>query len=249
MQPVIIAVIAFFIRYSSSPSSAFACGEHTCSKVCHPPSRLPPPCPFDPTSITHCACGRYQVARASETPSGLQSHTLPERTSCTSPLPVCPSVCSKILPCEHTCKIVCHWGTCPPCTTQVERPCRCGLTKQLVQCGGGGSLDPNAEPNPGEVICNRPCRALRTCGRHRCGRLCCPLASITPSKRKGKTRAAFPEDLRMDEGGLHECDIPCRRVLGCGNHRCERMDHPGACGVCLQSTFEEVRFGVIFCRS
>jgi len=184
------------------------------------------------------------VARALDSRGGLPSLTLPERTSCTSPLPVCPSVCSKGLPCGHTCKSICHWGACPSCTNQTERPCRCGSTKQLVQCGittpSDGSLDSNSEPNPGEIICNRPCRALRTCGRHQCGRLCCPLASVTPLKRKGKARATALEDLQADAGGIHECDIPCRRVLGCGNHRCERKDHPGSCGVCLQAIFDEV---------
>ncbi|KAL4079530.1 hypothetical protein J3A83DRAFT_1117042 [Scleroderma citrinum] len=235
-------------RCEKTCNRPFVCGQHTCSKPCHPPSRLPPPCPFDPAVVTHCACGRYRVSRVSDSNGGKQSTTsssspdLPARTSCTAPLPTCPSICSKVLLCEHTCKVICHWGTCPPCTEQIEQPCRCGSTKQLAQCGdthppGDESLD---STSPGEIICSRPCRALRTCGRHHCGRLCCPLASVIPLKRKGKARGVALEDLGMEAGRLHECDIPCKRVLGCGNHRCERKDHPGTCGICLRSTFEEL---------
>jgi transcriptional repressor NF-X1 len=48
------------------------------------------------------------------------------------------------------------------------------------------------------------------------------------------------DELSTEEGGLHECDLPCGKMLSCGNHRCERKDHRSACGVCLQSVYEDV---------
>ncbi|KAI6120077.1 hypothetical protein EDD17DRAFT_1012168 [Pisolithus thermaeus] len=214
-------------------SRPFSCGNHTCSKPCHPPSRTPPLCPFDPISVTRCGCGRSGVARYGEGMSMFSTDdmfpVLPARASCTSPLPVCSSVCLKSLPCGHSCTATCHWGVCPPCTMEVAQPCRCGSTKQQVKCS-----------KPEDILCNRPCPVLRSCGRHQCSRICCPLASLATGKGKKKVRSDVMADLGTEPGGLHECTIPCRRVLGCGNHRCDKKDHKGPCGVCLRSIFEEI---------
>ncbi|KIJ63784.1 hypothetical protein HYDPIDRAFT_188240 [Hydnomerulius pinastri MD-312] len=233
----------------------FSCTHHACSKPCHPPSRTPPPCPFDPERVTSCACGRCRVARSSDEPAmggssiDISSPILPARTSCTSPLPTCSSPCSKSLPCGHSCKTTCHWGSCPPCTEQVERTCRCGGTKRQVRCGDVTLSDPTSPATEAqEIICDRPCPALRACGRHQCGRICCPLASLSSTSRtKSKKQRPNPtsdphllEELGTEEGGLHECDLPCNRVMGCGNHRCPKRDHKGNCGVCLRSIFEEL---------
>ncbi|KAI6151510.1 hypothetical protein BKA82DRAFT_169428 [Pisolithus tinctorius] len=232
----------------------FSCGKHTCAKPCHPPSRTPPLCPFDPVSVTRCGCGRYEVARlsgvgkgTSSSASGNTSPVFPARSSCTSPLPVCSSVCSKSLSCGHSCTTTCHWGVCPPCTAEVGQPCRCGSTKRQMKCSdilltGDKSTEAArfSEPVPEEILCNRPCPVQRSCGRHQCGRICCPLASLAIGKGKKKVRGDAAVDLGTEPGGLHECDIPCTRVLGCGNHRCEKKDHKGPCGVCLRSIFEEI---------
>ncbi|KIJ15343.1 hypothetical protein PAXINDRAFT_115013 [Paxillus involutus ATCC 200175] len=224
----------------------FACSYHFCSKSCHPPSRIPPPCPFDPQRITTCACGQYRIARSTDELASSSrtapSPILPPRNSCTSPLPTCASPCSKLLPCGHLCTATCHWGTCPPCTEQVVRTCRCGGSKHTVRCGDPvvSGRDPSA-PASNEILCDKACSALRVCGRHQCGRICCPLASL--QRAKGKKRRDPTDtivELGTEEGGLHECDIPCSRVMECGNHRCLRRDHKGSCGVCLRSVFEEL---------
>jgi transcriptional repressor NF-X1 len=94
-------------------------------------------------------------------------------------------------------------------------------------------------------MCDKPCPALRACGRHRCNRLCCPLAALAgPSKKKGKKAGpaiALPDG--DDETGLHVCDLVCGKTLSCGNHTCEEQDHRGACPPCLRSSFDEVCFG------
>ncbi|KAH7882494.1 hypothetical protein F5I97DRAFT_1910820 [Phlebopus sp. FC_14] len=228
----------------------FACMHHICSQLCHPPSRIPPPCPFDPERVARCACGRCRVSSISGADLGsVSAHTLlPARTSCSSPLPTCTSPCSKRLPCGHTCKATCHWDTCPPCTEQVERACRCGGTKRQIKCAdnhvsASSSITPGSAV-PTEFLCNRPCLAFRACGKHQCRRICCPLSSIASAqKSRSKKRRDIPpdvEELGTEEGGLHECDLICGRVMPCSNHRCQRKDHKGPCGVCLKSIFEEL---------
>ncbi|KAF9240460.1 hypothetical protein BU15DRAFT_87666 [Melanogaster broomeanus] len=226
----------------------FACSYHLCPKPCHPPSRIPPPCPFDPERILTCACGRCRVSRSSDELAGSSGDSscpiLPPRNSCTSPLPTCTSPCSKPMQCGHLCKATCHWDTCPPCIEQVERTCRCGSTKRKVLCGAAVSEPTRSALASREIICDRACTALRACGRHQCGRVCCPLASVQRSRAKKRRDPALAtdelEELGTEEGGLHECDLPCNRVMGCGNHRCPRRDHKGNCGVCLRSVFQEL---------
>nr|XP_031857852.1 uncharacterized protein CI109_006724 [Kwoniella shandongensis]KAA5524924.1 hypothetical protein CI109_006724 [Kwoniella shandongensis] len=46
------------------------------------------------------------------------------------------------------------------------------LSQLLVPCD---ELRERMENGQGEVTCERICKALRNCGRHECGRMCCPL--------------------------------------------------------------------------
>ncbi|KAH0834956.1 hypothetical protein J3R83DRAFT_10664 [Lanmaoa asiatica] len=235
----------------------FACSHHSCSKPCHVPSRMPPPCPFDPERIVSCACGRCRIARSSDELAASSTRSsapvLPPRTSCTSPLPTCTSPCSKPLPCGHLCQATCHWDPCPPCTEQVERTCRCGATKHKTPCGDAVLAPIAYHPTDGstpaseDITCDKPCQAFRSCGRHQCGRICCPLAPLAPLQRatkSSKRRDALHTELdaQLDPAmrALHECDLPCGRVLVCGNHRCPQRDHKGPCAVCPRGVFEEL---------
>ncbi|KAG0702207.1 hypothetical protein DFH29DRAFT_922785 [Suillus ampliporus] len=216
----------------------FACGVHTCEKGCHPPSFTPPRCPLDPSIMQTCACGRFALPTRESINipkydiSGKDiAHFLGPRTSCTVPVPTCQQRCIKILPnCSHQCGVSCHIGPCPPCTELVERTCRCGATQKMLKCGE--VIESSEGGEAGEVLCDRACPALRTCGRHQCNRICCPLASLAAAQKgKGKKRAGLLDELGAEEGGLHECDLPCGKMLSCGNHRCERKDHRGACNL------------------
>ena len=154
--------------------------------------------------------------------------------TCKDPIPTCTSLCSKQLgDCSHTCSSPCHTGPCPPCRIKIVRPCRCGAITRDVDCHGGrgGAYT--------EVLCDRPCLALRSCGKHQCNRNCCPLASLAGIKGKGKRRV---EEDQPDEHGWHVCDLVCKKLLPCGNHTCEERDHRGPCPPCLRSSFEEVTF-------
>ncbi|KIY52066.1 hypothetical protein FISHEDRAFT_28915, partial [Fistulina hepatica ATCC 64428] len=240
-------------QYSCGESCGlpFDCRQHRCQAPCHP-SSPPAHCPFSPDVVLHCPCGRRLL---SELPQEV------ERTSCLSPIPTCSSICGKPLQphypaCTHECQSLCHEGACPPCSQDVERTCRCGATTQTVKCHdlsrilAGGAVPLHLRDavemhdDVIDVLCDRPCTALRACGRHQCGRLCCPLSgfAVKAGGKKGKQRKLLAVDIvgDVDFEGLHQCSLPCNRVLNCGIHRCEAPDHRGACPPCLQSGWEEM---------
>ncbi|KDQ60370.1 hypothetical protein JAAARDRAFT_32765 [Jaapia argillacea MUCL 33604] len=223
----------------------FDCGAHTCSKGCHVPSPEPAPCPFSPTHLTHCPCGKHPLIPSEQ--DAFPPGAILIRTQCTDPIPTCRSTCMKPLSaCSHVCSAPCHTGPCPPCSISIVKPCRCGPTTREFPC----SYVQNMATNEGEEFrCNKPCQALRACGRHQCNRVCCPLASLASTgKGKGKKKglgALGDMGLGVGEGGLHECDLVCGKLLGCGNHRCEERDHRGGCPPCLRSSFEEM---ICHCR-
>ena len=220
-------------------SRKFDCGVHTCQKWCHPPSHKPAPCPRSSAKVTHCPCGKSSIAPSLN--SDFSNYTFPARASCVSSIPTCNNVCDKShARCGHPCRAQCHTGPCPPCSVELTRPCRCGVSTKSIHCHELFKEDTIEEV---EILCNRPCMALRACGRHECRRPCCPLASLASiGGKKGKKRAVEEpiSGIGEERGGWHECDLVCRKMLSCGNHRCEERDHKGACPPCLRSSFEEV---------
>ncbi|EIW85230.1 hypothetical protein CONPUDRAFT_135045 [Coniophora puteana RWD-64-598 SS2] len=230
----------------------FACGTHTCSLSCHPPSSRPPTCPFDPVLMTNCPCGRISLGSGNEyllvisaTPNDPKDPSLPRdhkhpppgylpRTSCTTPVPTCLSLCTRPhAACGHPCEARCHPGQCPPCAVRLRRACRCGSHVREVVCGEEGEGR--------DWACGRVCNGMLNCRRHRCTRACCPLASLSAAAAGKRKAAAGALELDDDQdGGLHTCELICGKVLGCGNHTCERRDHRGVCGNCLRSEFTEM---------
>lgn len=188
----------------------FACGFHHCTKPCHVRTGVAP-CPFDPAHVKTCPCGRMRVT---------------DRADCRAPIPTCGARCSKVLQCGHTCTSTCHLGACPPCTEPVVQVCRCGTSKRHVPC------DEAATPFECDVVC----KASRHCGKHQCGRRCCPLAYMAALGKK-----ALPADTsELDPMQFHACPLPCNKLLSCGRHHCERSCHRGPCAPCLRSSFTEV---------
>ncbi|KAJ7912584.1 hypothetical protein B0H13DRAFT_2250977 [Mycena leptocephala] len=171
----------------------------------------------DGSSIVPCHPANGPAAecpRAPGKPSDVPD-TFPVRADCSAPIPTCQSPCGSILSCGHACAAACHEGACPP-----------GSTKSMlcaVATGEGGER---------EVLCEKACKALRACGRHRCLRVCCPLASVAALQQKGKGKKRAAE---VEAAGIGE-----ERNLSCGEHRCEQRDHKGPCGPCLRSRFEEL---------
>ncbi|KAF8327167.1 uncharacterized protein EI90DRAFT_3225407 [Cantharellus anzutake] len=214
---------------SSSCETLFSCGVHMCQKPCHPHPLSELSCPSDPSVVKTCPCGKTPLSAS--------------RSSCTDSIPTCGSTCRKELQtCSHPCLVPCHTGECPPCSTQISVPCRCGETVRYVSCS---ARQLQVLQGNNEVTCTTRCTAMRHCGKHACNRDCCPLAAhAKQARRNKKRRAAEPlvdaatleaEDVQ----GWHACNFPCNKPLSCGKHRCELQDHRGICPPCLQSSFEE----------
>lgn len=158
----------------------YACGFHACTKTCH--EGPCGDCPKFPTSNV-CSCGR--------------DSWVPPRIACTDPFPTCLNVCNRKLSCQHLCQIKCHTGECPPCRALVTETCVCGKSKRSIECS-----------TPREPFrCTQPCRALKSCSKHRCTNLCC----ITND---------------------HLCLQVCGKPLNCGKHCCDNICHLGKCHPC-----------------
>ncbi|GAA5977262.1 hypothetical protein JCM10908_004913 [Rhodotorula pacifica] len=225
----------------------FDCGTHRCERPCHPHLALEgtPHCPFSPDQVSTCPCG--QTALSSLLPS--------PRQNCTDRIPTCAKTCPKILACGHACASKCHDGPCPSCREPVPLTCRCTSLKTTRLCGepyrSSARYDEDTQSvihDSDEFLCSRVCKAQRACGRHQCGRVCCPLAyqeALNVGNKKGKKRAmtlqeAMEEQELQDPLGLHTCDKVCGRKLNCGIHNCELRDHKGACPPCLRADFDEL---------
>ena len=201
---------------------------HTCEKSRRPPSSKPSPRPRSPSMVEHCPCGRESIAPS---PSSDRLYAFPARNDCSDPIPTCYSLCSKPhSACRHPCSNTGRNGPCPPCSVEIIRPCRCGgTTRSLLYF----AIHSESMLEEKEILCKKPCQALRACGKHQRRRICCPLASLSTLTRKGKKRG--------QQGGLRECDLVCGIVLSCGDHKRELKDDKGPCPSCLRSSFEEVR--------
>ncbi|KAJ4462343.1 putative Transcriptional repressor NF-X1 [Paratrimastix pyriformis] len=209
----------------------FACGVHSCQLPCH--EGPCPVCPLDPSQVSTCPCGARALASF-----GCR------RTRCTDPIPTCDNLCRKpLVGCEHRCQEKCHIGPCPPCAVPVTLQCRCKATTQTILCSEAqryrrphppdpaapapvpGSAPPLPVPPPPagapppdpipELLCTTVCRALRSCGRHRCMTKCCPSLHD-----------------RDDQAGVHVCPLPCGRRLNCGAHQCPHAHHITAFFIC-----------------
>ncbi|GAA5991452.1 hypothetical protein JCM11641_005210 [Rhodosporidiobolus odoratus] len=260
---------------TSSCDAPYSCGLHSCTSPCHAHlSSISLPCPRSPELVSSCPCGKTPLEVLTGDSSG-------GRTKCTDDVPVCREVCGKVRGgCGHVCGERCHEGECGTCTERVPLICRCGSTRTTRLCGepyraptpppsvtattpngatsssistsasGEAELDA-VDEGEDEFKCNRVCKAMRSCGRHQCTRVCCPLswqeALTAGAKGKGKRRqqySSLQEEMRememQDPEGLHRCERVCGRKLNCGIHNCESTDHRGPCPPCLRADFDEL---------
>ncbi|XP_014862688.1 PREDICTED: transcriptional repressor NF-X1-like [Poecilia mexicana] len=186
-------------------SKMLNCEAHRCHQVCH---RGPcQPCPRSPSLVKTCPCGQTPLSKLLELGYS-------ERRSCSDPIPSCGKTCNKPLPCGsndtiHLCQNLCHEGSCGPCTLTSTIRCRCGAKTKEVPCENIQKED--------ELVftCERRCNKKRSCGRHKCGEICCVNAD-------------------------HRCPMICGYKLNCGLHRCQESCHKGNCEPCWQSSFDEL---------
>uniref|UniRef100_A0A673GZU0 Transcriptional repressor NF-X1 n=1 Tax=Sinocyclocheilus rhinocerous TaxID=307959 RepID=A0A673GZU0_9TELE len=176
------------------------CQSHCCQQLCHPGQCQS--CPLSPKLVHSCSCGQTPLSKLLEL-------GYPERKTCTDPISSCGKTCSKPLPCGdgdsvHLCEKLCHEDSCGPCslTSSInctkEVPCAAIQTEQDMV-----------------FTCEKRCNKKRSCGRHKCGELCCV-------------------DVE------HKCSMICGYKLNCGLHRCQDLCHRGNCQPCWQTSFDEL---------
>lgn len=244
----------------------YACGVHTCEDRCHVHGMDAGVCTRDPSVVLSCPCGASSH-RADSSLKKVQDAVF-ARSHCTDPIPTCSSPCRKSLPCGHMCSATCHEGACPACREHVTRPCRCGASTVTRACCEWSVASPSdeidAETGQVQPTCKVVCGTPLSCGKHFCTRPCCPLAFLNPERagespthyrRSGLSaadaiaaaerhalleEATAVERESADPLGLHNCPVVCGKPLNCGQHNCERTCHRGACGRCLNASFEEV---------
>ncbi|XP_035508024.1 transcriptional repressor NF-X1 [Morone saxatilis] len=181
------------------------CEAHQCQQVCH--RGRCPLCPRSPSLVKSCPCGQTPLAKLLELGYS-------ERRSCSDPIPSCGKTCNKPLACGssdtiHLCKKLCHEGSCGPCSLTSTIRCRCGSKTKEVPCA---TIQKEEEL---VFTCERRCNKKRSCGRHKCGELCCVNVE-------------------------HKCLLICGYKLNCGLHRCQEPCHRGNCEPCWQSSFDEL---------
>eukprot|EP01062_Namystynia_karyoxenos_P055838 TRINITY_DN4684_c7_g1_i1.p1 TRINITY_DN4684_c7_g1~~TRINITY_DN4684_c7_g1_i1.p1 ORF type:complete len:1346 (+),score=331.80 TRINITY_DN4684_c7_g1_i1:93-4040(+) len=185
-----------------------ACRQHNCTESCH--LGPCPPCANIVTEELTCACGEAVLE--------------PPQPCGTRP-PQCSRECKLERPCGHKAQPhSCHFGDCPICAVQVERPCASGHTTVLVPCH---LLNPT---------CAEVCRKLLRCGRHRCTKNCHPGACSDGCEHRSlalarAAAAAGSDDEEQESGSEGDAEFCCGQQCGfelpCG-HPCTLKCHDPA---------------------
>ena len=202
----------------------FDCGKHECERRCHPQDIDTPHCPRSTDNVFSCPCGKTLLDDISAKP----------RESCEDSIPNCDKLCSKLLPCGHSCHQICHSDQCMPCLLNVKISCRCGRTESTTICHQGCDEAPQ---------CTRPCRAILSCGRHECGERCCTGERKAAERQATKRKLKHPgASQAVDENfePEHLCLRTCGRLLKCGSHHCRELCHRGPCESCPEALFDEI---------
>ncbi|RUS75090.1 hypothetical protein EGW08_017144 [Elysia chlorotica] len=132
--------------------------------------------------------------------------------------------------CKHPCTLLCHPGPCPPCSSMVNVTCDCGKSRKNVRCSAILQFK-----------CNQVCDKKLNCQEHKCVLLChgdsCPPCSVSKSQQCFCAKTKRTVICGTDEYTMisFSCEKPCGRLLGCGNHVCEELCHPGECAPCSLS--------------
>lgn len=137
--------------------------------------------------------------------------------------------------CPHLCVLQCHPGPCPPCKAFAPaRRCPCGKQVITTRCSDRKSV----------LTCGQRCDKLLACGRHRCEQTChvgpcdpCDVLVNASCFCKKKIEVVLCGDMVVKgeinaDDGVFSCSSICAKKLGCGNHFCDDICHPGSCGEC-----------------
>lgn len=195
------------VRYSCGESREFKfkCGKHSCVEKCDEIAhKETDPCPFDPSVLKTCPCGKRSL-----------SDLIPETSMrkdgqpvCLNRIATCKELCLKLLRCGHRCFDGCHEGRCSPCPSSAKVPCFCGKEKSLqAKC-----IDLKYDNNGTVYVdCENVCNMKLECRRHKCAEKCCVKTTTE-----------------------HFCTNFCAKLLGCKQHTCQkRCSHNGHCSECV----------------
>ena len=136
--------------------------------------------------------------------------------------------------CPHRCNQLCHPGPCPSCPVMITKQCACGKTSSRVRCGQATT-----------VLCKQVCNKVLNCFNHRCTRIChldpcedCQLKvqqTCYCGKQQRDALCGTGEaagNNKDGKSGYFSCQDKCKKTLDCGNHKCQKICHPGTCSEC-----------------
>ncbi|KAF3992509.1 hypothetical protein FT663_01374 [Candidozyma haemuli var. vulneris] len=202
----------------------YDCGEHFEELECQPLAKDKPHCKFATDVVNSCYCGKTPFDSL-------------KRTKCTDPMPACENVCGKKLKCGCFCRAQCHDGPCV-CTSMIETKCECQSNSFIVPCK---ALQQGFKPR-----CLRKCSAPLSCRQHTHRERCCPYEQVALKRERevkkqlrNKTRTNFDDQVLTMEP-VHICTRTCNQLKSCGLHRCEALCHSGPCGVCYESSNDDL---------
>lgn len=145
-----------------------------------------------------------------------------KRTSCASQVFSCDTPCGSTLACgNHTCPLVCHAGSCPPCPRTGMRQCPCGKAEfKGLPCT-------TATPTCGDT-----CEKRLACGVHACPRTC-HVGECGPCVARLVTSCRCGRSVKdgLCSGVEVLCNNRCTEVRDCGRHACKRRCCQGKAGV------------------
>lgn len=204
----------------------YDCKIHYTDIACKPPMQQVEHCKFSPDYVKTCHCGKKEFTKS-------------DRNKCTDPIPSCGAVCGKKLACGCTCSLKCHEGECE-CFNVREAKCNCENYSFLVPCK---FLQQGHRPK-----CARKCPVLLSCRRHVHKEVCCQYEQVALRRERSKKKALrnrvrssfdINEELMSIEP-VHICTRTCNRLKPCGLHYCDAVCHSGPCGVCLESSNDDL---------
>lgn len=204
--------------------SFFDCEVHFEDVPCQPLPQEKPHCQLSPDVVKSCYCGKTALENV-------------VRTACTDPMPVCNNACGKQLSCGCLCKAQCHPGPCECFGHQLVK-CGCENTSFLVPCK---ALEQGFKP-----LCLHKCTALLSCRKHVHKEICCEFEQVA-LKRERENKRLLRNNLRSNFADqiltmelAHICTKDCNQLKKCGIHRCTALCHSGPCGVCLESSADDL---------
>lgn len=135
----------------------------------------------------------------------------------------CGELCMKKLGCDHSCLLLCHPASCPPCPQIITTSCECGKSPpKAIRCFEK------------KWNCFKKCGRKLECG-HLCDGVCHASDQCPPCMKRSaqKCRCGNKSQERNCYESQFNCTKICGKVYGCNVHKCEKVCCDGNCGDCI----------------